>query len=494
LRVGAESTMDTRVKTVRAEMAAVTAAAVVLVSVLLTRPVIGVADNGDFARIMGATGLSHISQDYNDRYFGYVNREYRADGLLFQNNGYFSTLIPLVRFAVLADRILTGGDLFDIRLLALIYISAFLFSIYLIARYAGEGRAAAWLTALALVVVFCDIGYISYFNSLYGEPLSLVSMLLMTGAAVWLLRQNEVGMGALAVFFIAAFALAGAKVQNSPLGLLAAMFGFRLRNLRPDRKWRLATLVIPLLLACFSIAVYFSVPDEIKKCNKYQAVFYGILKDSPTSEKDLEELGIDPRFAVLAGTDYFMKSYPMDIRAPELEKELYGRISHGKVVLFYLRHPSRYLQKLERTAEAGFILRHGYGNFEKAPGVKYGDTADIPAIWSGFKKSVIPNTLSFVMLFYATCFAVLLILREIERSGVRRAFIEYFIIIGLAGIIQFLVPGIGDGEADLGRHLFLFNVCFDIIFAAGTVWLASAVLKLGARFMRKCTMLLANRA
>jgi outer membrane scaffolding protein for murein synthesis (MipA/OmpV family) len=42
----------------------------------MLRPIIGVADNGDFGRIMGSTGLRHMSDNFNDRYFGFVNREY----------------------------------------------------------------------------------------------------------------------------------------------------------------------------------------------------------------------------------------------------------------------------------------------------------------------------------------------------------------------------------------------------------------------------------
>lgn len=45
----------------------------------------------------------------------------------------------------------------------------------------------------------------------------------------------------------------------------------------------------------------------------------------------------------------------------------------------------------------------------------------------------------------------------------------------IIGIIQFIIPVICDGEADLSKHLFLFNVCFDIMFIYMVVWLIDSV-------------------
>ncbi|MNC62237.1 hypothetical protein D3C75_1122420 [compost metagenome] len=36
-------------------------------------------------------------------------------------------------------------------------------------------------------------------------------------------------------------------------------------------------------------------------------------------------------------------------------------------------------------------------------------------------------------------------------------------LLGLIGLFSFLVPILGDGRADIGKHLFLFNVSFDMM-------------------------------
>lgn len=469
------------------EKIAVFIIAVILILVLIIRPVIGVADNGDFARVMGATGLEYTTVNWEDRYFGYVNRQYRivGSGSCFQ--GYFSSQAIIVRIALYLNMLLYRNDIFDIRFLSLTYSVIFLISVYLIIKYnKSVNRLTNWIIVLCLVFIFCDIGYISYFNSLYGEPASFCFMFLMVAVACVLLKQGEPKLWLLILFFAVSILFTGAKAQNAPIGILAALFGFRLRKLREDWKWKVVTVIAQVFLLIVPIFIYVSTPEEIKNCNKYNTVFYGVLKDSPSPSSDLKELGLDKRFAVLSGTDYFDEAHPMDIKAPGLKEELYNRIQPWKIVGFYIRHPLRYLEKLQRTAESAFILRQGYGNYEKAHGIEYGDSAGTLTLWSNFKKEFLPNTLAFVALFFAAYFAALILMRtrEAGKGNARaKAYVEFLMLIGFVGLVQFLVPIIGDGEADLGRHLFLFNLCFDIIFTVGLVWLTDKIMQIKIKIM-----------
>ena len=222
--------------------------------------------------------------------------------------------------------------------------------------------------------------------------------------------------------------------------------------------------------AAVSLVCYAGVSREIKVCNKYQTVFYGILKDSPDPAGDLAELGLDPAFAVLAGTNYFMEEYPLDIRTPEFKEMLFEKVGYADVAGFYLRHPGRLLEKLEIAAENGFKLRQGFGNYEKYPGVRYKQTADVFCFWSNFKMNVLPHTLLFVFAFYAA--SVLILIYEYRKADTpgTRFLTAFFGFIVLMGATQFVLPVLGDGEADLSKHLFLFNISFDLLFAAGLAY------------------------
>lgn len=456
----------------------------ILFYILMLRPIIGVADNGDFPRIMGSTGLQYLTPDYGERYFGFVNRQYRIGLAIPMGGGYFSTEIFMVGFAVLLSQAVWSTGIFDIRYLSLLYCIILAGAIFMIIKYnSRRPGAAGWVLAGLLVFVFGDIGYISYFNSLYGEAVSLVFLLLMAGSGMYLIAKDKPRLWVLVVFFASAVFFTGAKIQNCPAGLLAIFLSLRLLKLRGDRIWRRTAILGVSALVAVALISYVFVSRDIKVCNKYQTVFYGILKDSPDPAGDLAELGLDPGLAVLAGTNYFMKAYPLDIRSEEFKNQLYENVDHFKIVGFYLSHPDRFINKLEVAAENAFKLKQGFGNYENYDGITYRQTAGIFGLWSDFKLKVLPHSLLFVALFYFSCFAVLAFEYIRNRESRGRLFLELLAFIGLTGLMQFVIPIIGDGEADLSKHLFLFNATFDCMFIAAVTYLANRL----ARIVRALT-------
>ena len=482
------------VKKFKIEFIAAGTALFILCYILLLRPIIGVADNGDFARIMNSTGLFYLSDESVDRYFGFVNRLYGIRYAIPLGGGYLSTELPLVMLAIYICKSFSGTAYFDIRFLAAVYILVLTAAIFHVARcYRKDAGIVGLFPVLLTVLIFCDIGYISYFNSLYGEPVTLVFLLLMAAMAMMLAMEEKPALWMLVIFCTGAFFFAGAKVQNTPAGLLAALLCVRLVWLRKDAVWRWISLLGAVSVIAVSILCYASISKEIKVCNKYQTVFYGILKGSTDPAGDLAELGMDPSLAVLAGTNYFMEKYPIDIKTPEFREMLFGKVNYISVAGFYLRHPRRFLQKLEYAAENGFKLKQGFGNYEKYPGIQYKQTSNIFGFWSDFKIKVLPHTLPFVFAFYTIVIVVLIY--KYKRARDNRAenkktglfLMEFLGFITLMGIIQFVLPIIGDGDADLSKHLYLFNISFDLLFVAGVTysmrkiskvqWLRTAPLK-----------------
>lgn len=457
----------------------------ILCCILFFRPITGVADNGDFARIMNSTGLQYTTGSQSDRYFGFVNRLYETGFIMPFGGGYFSTQLPIVLLAVFISRTLLNTGLFDIRFLGAIYTLAFTAAVFLAVRCVRKrsGFSGA-VAAIALIFVFCDTGYISYFNSLYGEPVSSVFLLLLTAAALLLASGEKPALWALALFGLSAAIFAGAKIQNSPAGILAALLLLGAVRLRKDKLWKRVSVILAVSVVAVSAICYIGVSEDIKVCNKYQTVFYGILRGSSDPERDLGELGLDPSLAALAGTHYFMEEYPVDIRTPEFKKMLSARVNHIRVLSFYLRHPARLLQKLEYAADNGFRLNQGVGNFEKYPGIEYKQVTKALSFWGGFKQNVLPHSLLFLAAIYLTA-ALVIVYELFRRHGASERFITGtagFIL--LTGMLQFVLPVIGDGDADLSKHLYLFNVSFDLLIVAGLTYF-SAKLAAAARYIRE---------
>ena len=463
----------------RLEIVVILIVAAFLVGVLMINPIIGVADNGDFERIMSTTGLKYKTSDYNERYFNYVNREYFSTPPFVEGVGYFSSQVILVLIAKLMSSIvLFNKGIFDIRFLGALYCCLFLLFIYLIAKYDKKPLPIInYIYIILTVIIFTDAGYIAYFNSLYGEALAFTSLLLTIAIAITLTKSKNPRTLTLISFYVATILLICAKIQYIPIGIVIAIFSLQFLKLRDDKKWKKIIISSIAIIFIVSMASYLSIPSVFRVCNKYQSVFYGVLKDSKSPETDLEELGLKKEYASLAGTHYFLEEYPIDIKDVSFQEEINSKVSPFKIALFYLRHPVRYIQKLEVTANKAFSLITGFGNYEKS----YNETPKKEVsnfrIWNDFKVNVLPHSLLFVLIFFVSYMAILIIQYRRAEGVSEKIYFSTFLLIMLIGIIQFIIPVICDGEADLSKHLFLFNVCFDIMFLYTVVWLIEATLR-----------------
>lgn len=464
------------------EWMVVLASSIVMIYILLIKPIIGVADNGDFLRLMTTVGLSSLNPNaaYEDLYFHFIHTQFGYGPIY----GAYITAHTVIVFLVVQAAKLLHPSFFDIRFLGAAYAVLFAATLYLIMKYYKQSSTAANITlGLCLFFIFTDIGYIAYFNSFFGEPVSFISLLAVMGLTGYLTVKERPALIALILLFVSMMFLSGAKIQNTPIGFVLGLLGFHFMALRNDRLWKRTACALSALVIAGSACLYVFAPSDLKHINIYQTVFYGILKDSPNPEKDLESLGLPTELAVNAGTNYFQTDAPIPQNDPQMQEKFYGNISHSKVGWYYLTHPGRFLQKLERGAENGMTIRPYYlGNYEKSEHKNPGEISQTFHFWSNFKEKVLPHSLWLITLLYVLYYAVLIRYRLLANTAAQKIRLEMLMSVGLIGIIALLVPLIGDGEADLQKHLFLFNVTLDIMLTISLVWIVYSASK---RFIRK---------
>lgn len=159
---------------------------------LMASPIIGMADNGDFERIITHAGLYQLPKlSYNDIYFNYINRYFIFGKPLY--NYYISSQTILVKIAMLVNKIIHPNAKFDITILGYIYILIFGLGIYFICKAIAKYNMAPWLRyliVLLMLMMFTDVGYTAYFNSFYGEPASYVFLFLTLGLLLNVLVDN----------------------------------------------------------------------------------------------------------------------------------------------------------------------------------------------------------------------------------------------------------------------------------------------------------------
>ncbi|CAH1211842.1 hypothetical protein PAECIP111892_03645 [Paenibacillus auburnensis] len=431
---------------------------------LFLQPFVGVADNGDFKRMMDTVGLNYYNaaESYADRFFSFSHARFSYENLF---QGFYPSSQILL---VLVPRLLSGvfhGSYFDIRLLGAVYGLLLLAATWLIVKLGAKYSAVTGLLLGAgMLFVFYDIGYLAYFNSLFGEPVSMVSMLLTFALGLRLTVQERPTRKGLTLFFIAVLFLICSKIQNAPVGLVFSLIFLRLGALPGEGNFRRLARRFAVAVALVSVVLYMAAPKELKHINLYQTVFFGILNDSPDVRGDLRDLGLPEHLEVLAGTNYFQKDTAIKQDDPSLTPDFYDRVSHKDVLFFYIKHPVRLIEHMKYAAKNSMDIRPQYlGNYEKSEGKPAGALSQTYSVWSQFKDKHIPHTLGFLILFYLVYYAGVLFhyFRTKELAG--RIAGELLLLIGLIGLFSFLVPVLGDGRADIGKHLFLFNVSFDLM-------------------------------
>lgn len=440
-------------------------AAAILVYQVIIPPIVGLADNGDYHRIMEPLGLQSVAEDWGDRYFGYVVRDYRM--VPRTPRPFFSSQYLLGEIAVQADTLVSRGRTFDLVVLGAVHLAAYLLGIYLILlgtrRLPGAGRM---VVAFAVVVAGTDIAYISTFNSFYTESASLVFLALLLGLGLLDLRTAGIPWWRVAAFFLCAALFISAKPQNFPLvltlGLVPLVHWRRLGRVL-SRK-----LVLPLLLFLLVFAgyLYRSMPHDFRSLNLWNTVFFTLLTESPSPRQDLVELGLDPDLARYAGVPAWSDAGPVP------HEEAMADLGFSDIGLFYLRHPERLLRVTAACADRAFIWRERrMGNFTRDAGRPPVSHSETFAGWSDLERRLFPGSLWFLAAFFAVFLGVasreLIRARRAGREGSAAAF---WILLALTALLAFAVPVLGEGKKDIVKHLFLFQVLFDACLFAAAAW------------------------
>ena len=445
---------------------------------------VGIADNCDFGRVIQPVGLESNQSDkyfYAQQDFAY-DREFNSfsDYMKFVINpdihnisGYKSTHTIIVKVAQIINGVVKYFRYhkiydFDIRAISILYLMLISIGIILLVKgfHIKNVFLKIFLVTLTIFIYF-DKGYLVYFNSFFGEPLILVSLLIYIGSLLCIINGQKDKYIIYVINFIAGCIFIGAKVANIPLGMLMIIFSVFLFINKKDNKLRMIIVIGSLCMLMTSVYYYISVPKWMGDVNKYHSLFYGVLKDSDNPKKDLSDLNIDEKYAVLQGTHGYMDHKGYDIYSEEFRNEVYENATPFKISLFYLTHPDRLMEKIRLSATSSAIIRPPYlGNYTKNDcdeGVKFDNKF---SCWEKIRKSLYESALLIIVVIFILFILTSIILtrnkpRKDNEKNILPILLRIMVVLFTGS--QFILPIIGNGEADLIKHMFLFNALLDLM-------------------------------
>lgn len=355
------------------------AAAAILGWQLFLPPVVGLANNGDFHKVLGVFSLGGpIADEYK---YAPAILTYHPD--YFVVLAYYSTEIPLAWAAIAMNSVVSKNDAFDLRFIGLVHASLYLTALWLVLPLLRESRSfTRWICCGLILFLFGDVMYVSQLNSFYMDTPALLFCLLSVAFLCRVLRwqrtQDAVGLLLCAIF------MACSKLQHAPLGLLAALLlAWKSRTFLPGFS-RIGRIAAVSGLAVASILSLKSTPWSYSATPLFSQIFYGVLPRARDPLRELRILGLDDRYRKYVGMYAYAPGSPAG--GEDFDREFLSKTSYARLGLLFLRRPGRVWDVLVNgLAEAG-RQRPVMGNFDRGAG--FPDSAESQAfsLWSRTKR------------------------------------------------------------------------------------------------------------
>jgi hypothetical protein len=353
-----------------------------LLRFLVSVPV-GMADQGDGARIMCGLGVQPVTGGYA-RYDSYAYFQFAPSKLC----GH--VVYPSSQHLLLvAARWLTAvlGLPGPVNLVALGLISCVLAGIAIASLATGLRihRIGQIIVAVALWLIVADSVFFDYFASPFSEGAALLGLLLVAAGCVYL-RRGPVATGAGLVLATAGGYLAAMSKQEYqllviPVAATLLLAAISVPGTRPGRAWRRhllnvrfasAALAAGLLLWSGVASMYSSDTSPYMKLLQQEdvvdTIFNSILLPGTDNTAALRALGLPVSWERYAGGDFWSNPSPA---SDPLYPRYVNRLTDANLVHFYATHPEYLLGIGQHAASLALQLRVAYlGN--------YAPSADMP--------------------------------------------------------------------------------------------------------------------
>jgi hypothetical protein len=413
-------------------------------------PVVSLGNNGDFGKVLGHFSLGSPVQFQHD----FAPVKFRFDPSFTYHAAFRSSEIALAAAAIGLSSVWSKTGEVDIRTVGIIHGGIFLLAVYLLIPVLGHfaGPKTRFMILVAIAATFCDVMYVSVFNSFYMDASALVFLLLTVVLFLRiLLWQRPVD---LVGFTIASLFLVTAKPQHVavviPLSILIVCY----RNLCPlaAAPW----IAVVVLTAAASWTVISAPPDYVQY-SMYDVIFAGLLPDSPSPPDEMQEFGLERADARFTGSTAY---WPTGGFSDAAFVARFGERVHPRVLIsYYLRHPARAYKLLLRDLDDAGNMRPVNGNFDPGEGFPRGAKSHAFEQWSALRKLWFLNH-GRRYLWFTIGIAGMLLLRA-GLSSFRSRWFPAAGCLVMALAVEMSITSFADAT-EAARHFTIFSALLDV--------------------------------
>lgn len=429
-------------------------AAAILFYQLILPPVVGLADNGDFIKIIARFDLYarvHRTYQFCDTTYDFRPERHWV-------GEFYSSEILLVLPALLLNSLLSKTGSFDLRCIGVVHAALFLIALWMFAPLLADARRGTRISIYALVLfAFCDVMYVSGLNSFYmDEPaylFLLLSSVLYLRVIRWHRRRDAL------LLLICVLLLATAKIQHAPLGIVFAVLMFATRRMLWPTRDRVVAAGAACIVFASLLIIWKGVPRDYAGAALYNVVFLQLLPHSKNVERTLSDLGLDDSYRPLIGKNAFYPDSRMD--DPVFQAAFNKRVSLPRLAAFYVTHPRDTYEALrDSLGEAG--RQQLSGNFDISVGYPPLTESQAFAFWSGFKRRLFFHHGSRLLFAFLAVAAALSALLWVNRKTFSPGAVPAGFALLAMALTGLMIASLLD-KADIARHHSIFFVLFDMM-------------------------------
>lgn len=450
----------------------------VIVSLLVVCPFLfgpvvhGYADNGDFWRVIYSNGMYPFAAGSRSDYFAYLHPQYHIMQYFNEHAVVVhSSQTLFVKLAQLLNGLLYSHKIFDIRFMGIVNFALYLGALYLltVALTHPVRGIRSYIIALMVVFVFDDSAITLYMNSFFAEPGGL-TLLLYAVAAILLLSRNVYRRRwpLVTLYFVSSALMVFNKQQNAPLALsmavvtLGLLFIPQWRRVRPYIVGGIAAVLLT------GVVTFALISKQFNDINMYQTFTYGVLVEQQHPGKAIAGSGINRQYALMRNGAYNPPEYASVLPTNKATtKHLTSKLSTGWVVAYYIKHPQQFMALMDVAAKNLMVVQVGaVGDYPQSAGGSAQQQAHYFTGMSTLMRAFYPRRFAFNILLAVVLILVFSVGFYADiRAGATEGVLRFMLVLGLLSILIGvpIVSVIGDGTADLAKHMFLAPMSLEII-------------------------------
>jgi hypothetical protein len=260
---------------------------------LFVPPIISLADQGDFVRMLGPLGYAPVPRGPEHKYW-YLTSRFVRDST-YREPRWEQPSSEFVTFsaAMMLNRPIADEREFDITLVGLAHTVPLLVALARL-LYVTRWLRVYWLAWTLIILVITDVGYVAYLNSLYTESASCLWFLFLLAESIAIASAETVTLGNILWWSAFAILWVTAKIQNAGLCVPIAFYAGTILVRASNRRIRFVAAVGIAAICAAGLWMYRSILPAPKVMALYDTVFFVMLPESSNPEADLIALGLRP--------------------------------------------------------------------------------------------------------------------------------------------------------------------------------------------------------